>query len=36
MSFSSNYVLSTYYLVAVGILEEIQKEAVTSDMSEIY
>lgn len=28
MIFISNYALQTYYLVAVGILEEIQKEAV--------
>ena len=33
--FISNYALQTYYLVAVGILEEIQKEAVTSKF-EVY
>ena len=35
MIFISNYALQTYYLVAVGILEEIQKEEVTSNMSEL-
>ena len=36
MIFISNYALQTYYHVAVGILEEIQKEEVTSNMSELY